>query len=73
MASSLSKRKLRLANPGRPQEDERADRPPGILEAGARAAHGLRDDLDRIVLADQARVDLIFHSQQAGGLLLDEA
>src|SRR5439155_24412557 len=64
---------LRLANPRGPKEDERSDRPPGILEAGTRPAHRLRDDLDGIVLADQARMDVVLHPQQAGGLLLDEA
>jgi len=64
---------LRLTHTGRSEENERADRPPRIFEAGARAPHRLRDDLDRIVLADQARVDFVFHSQQPSGLLLDQA
>src|SRR5205807_10001412 len=53
---------LRLADAGRPEEDERTDRAARILEAGARPAHRLGDDLDGIVLADQARVDLILHA-----------
>ncbi len=39
---------LGLADPGRAEEDERAGRALGVLQAGARAADGLRDDLDRL-------------------------
>jgi hypothetical protein len=49
--------------------------PIGRLESfrPARARAGLRDDLDRIVLADQAGMDVVLHAEQAGRLLLDEA
>ena len=57
---------LGLAHAGRPQEDERADRAAGVLEAGPGPADGLRDDLDRVLLADQAGVDVLLHAQQAG-------
>ena len=39
---------LGLADAGRAQEHERADRPVGVLQAGARAAHGRGDGLDRL-------------------------
>ena len=45
---------LRLADAGRAEEHERADRPVRILQAGARAAHGVRDRLHRFLLADDA-------------------
>ena len=35
-------RELGFADAGRAEEDERADRPVLILQAGARAAHGVR-------------------------------
>ena len=41
-------RRLRLPDAGRAEEDERADRPIRILQAGARAAHGVRDGLHRL-------------------------
>ena len=46
---------LGLADAGRAQEQERADRPVRVLQAGARAAHGVADRGDRLVLADHAR------------------
>ena len=45
---------LGLADAGRAEEHERADRPVGVLQAGARAAHGGRHGLHRLVLADHA-------------------
>ena len=52
MNSASALRQLGLADAGRAEEDERADRPLRVLEAGARAPDGLRDDADRLVLAD---------------------
>ena len=37
----------------------------GVLEAGAGATHGLGERLDRLVLADDAVVDGLFHVQEA--------
>jgi hypothetical protein len=45
---------LGLADTGRPKEQERADRPVRVLQAGARAAHGGRDRMHRLGLADDA-------------------
>src|SRR5438067_13359895 len=64
---------LRLTDAGWPEEDERADGPLRVLEAGACPPHRLGDDLDGIVLADQTGVDILLHPHQSGGLLLDEA
>src|SRR5438876_2972143 len=64
---------LRLTDAGWPEEDERADGPLRVLEAGACPPHRLGDDLDGIVLADQTGVDVLLHPHQPGGLLLDEA
>ena len=65
-------RGLGLADTRRAQEDERARRPLRVLEAGTRAADRLRDRLDRVVLADDALVQLLFHAEQLGGLFLGE-
>ena len=54
-------RELGLADAGRPEEDERADRPVRILQPGARAAQGVRNRLDRLVLADDALVQPLLH------------
>ena len=55
---------LGLADAGRPQEHERADRPVRVLQAGAGAAHRGRDRLDRLGLADDALAELLLHAQQ---------
>jgi len=44
-------RQLRLADAGRPQEDEAAERPIGILQPGAPAADRVGHGADRLVLA----------------------
>ena len=64
---------LGLADAGRAQEDERADRALGILQAGPGAADGLGDDVDRLLLADHALVERLLHVEQALGLLLGDA
>ena len=46
-------RQLGLADAGRAEEDERADRPVGIAQAGARAADRVRHGRHRLVLADR--------------------
>jgi hypothetical protein len=55
---------LGLADTRRPEEHERADRPVRILQAGARAAHGVETACHRLALADDALGELIFHAQQ---------
>src|SRR6266487_2161744 len=62
-------RQLGLADAGRPQEDERADRTLGIFQAGARAPHRLRDRDDRLLLADDAIVQEVLHLEQPGRLI----
>ncbi len=57
-------RELRLADAGGAEEDERAGRALRVLQARARAADRLRDDLDRGVLPDDALVQLVFHPHQ---------
>ena len=64
-----------LPTPVGPKEQERAERPVGILQAGARAADGGGDRLDRFGLPDHALADLRLHREQllalAGQHLLD--
>ena len=64
---------LGLPDAGRAEEDERADRALRVLEAGAGAADGLRDGLDRLLLADDPAVEGVLHVQQPLGLLLGDA
>ena len=64
---------LGLADAGRPEEDERADRPVRILEPGARAAERVRDRLDRLVLADDALVQPLLHVDELLDLALEQA
>ena len=54
----------RLADAGRAEEDERADRPLRILQIRARAAQRLADRGDGFVLADDALLQLGFHREQ---------
>ena len=61
-----------LADAGRSEEDERADRAIGVLQPGARTADRPRDDVDRRVLADDALVQLLVHVEQLLGLGLRE-
>src|SRR6185295_10122423 len=49
-------------------ENEGADGALGILEPRPAAADGPRDHMDRLVLAHDALMQLVFHAQQAGGL-----
>ena len=57
---------LRLANTGRAQEQEAADRAIGVLQAGTRTAHGLGNRLQSFFLTDHALAQLVFHPQQLG-------
>ena len=64
---------LGLAHAGRPEEDERTDRTLRILEPGPRPADGLRDDPDRLLLADDPAVERLLHVEQALRFLLGDA
>ena len=61
-------RQLGLADAGRTEEEEAAERTVGILQSGARAADGIRDRVDRLVLADDALVQPLLHVDAASGL-----
>ena len=65
-------RELGLADAGRAEEDERADRPARVLEPGARATNGVRHGGDRLVLADDALVQLVLHADELGLLALQQ-
>ena len=54
-------REFRLADAGRPQEQERADRPVRIAQARAAAANGVGDARKRRVLPDHALAQPLFH------------
>src|SRR4051794_8401190 len=58
-------RELRLPDPRGSEEDERADRPLRVLEPGTGATDGLRDDLDRLLLPDDAVVEGVLHVKEA--------
>ena len=66
-------RQLGLADAGGPDEQERADRPVGVLEAGARAPERIRHGLDRLVLADHPRVQALLHVHELLDLALHQA
>ena len=63
---------LGLTHTGRAGEDERAGRALGVLQPGAGTTDRLGDRLDRVLLADDPLVHLVFHAQQPGGLGLGE-
>ena len=65
--------KLGLADAGRPEEQEGAHRAARVVQAGPRAAHRLRDRLDGAVLADDAGVEALFHSEQLLALALQHS
>src|SRR5579864_3171614 len=65
-------RELGLADAGRAEEDERAGRPLRILDAGASAADRLGDGDDRLLLADDALVQLLLHADEPLRLRLGE-
>ena len=66
-------RQLGLADAGGAQEDERADRPVRVLEAGPGAPDGVGDGLDGLVLADDALVQALLHVDELGLLALQQA
>ena len=63
---------LGLTHTGRAGEDERARRALGVLQPRAGTTDRLGHGLDRVLLADDPLVDLVFHAQQPGGLGLGE-
>ena len=63
---------LGLADAGRAEEQERADRPARILEPGARAADRVGHGLDRLVLADDPLVEALLHLDQLRDLALHQ-
>ena len=64
---------LGLAHAGGAEENERADGPIGVLQAGAVAADGVGHRLDGLVLVDHPLMDAIFHHQQLRPLGLHHA
>ena len=61
---------LGLAHAGGAEEQERADRPVGVLQAGAGPAHGVGDGGQRLLLADHAAAQAVLHAQQLLALAL---
>ena len=61
---------LGLADAGRTEEHEAADRPVRVLEAGARAANGARERRNRLLLRDDALVQRVLHVQQLVAFVL---
>src|SRR4029078_12009176 len=59
---------LGLADPGRAQEQERADRAAWVLETGPGTPDRVGDGLDRLVLADDTLMEALFHLDELGGL-----
>ena len=66
-------RELGLSHSGRPEEEERADRPVRVLQAGARAAQRVGHGRDRLVLADHPLVQALLHVDQLLDLAFHEA
>ena len=65
-------RQLGLADAGRPEEEERADRPVRVAQPRPRAPDAARDRVDRLVLPDHALVQLRLQAEQALALLLGQ-
>ncbi len=63
---------LGLADAGRPHEDEAAERPVRILEAGASPPDGVGHGRDGVFLADDALVQPFFHAQELLDLALHQ-
>src|ERR1043166_3253671 len=62
--------KKRFADAGRAEKNERADRPPRILEIGAAAAEGFGYRGDGLILADDLALEFLLHLEEFLGLLL---
>ncbi len=65
-------RQLGLADPGGAEEDERADRPVRVGEAGSAAADGVGDGGDGRVLADDPFVEVVLEADELLHLALHE-
>src|SRR6476659_5536740 len=63
---------LGLADPGRPQEQERAEWAVGVLQPGARPSYRAGDGLYRLVLADDTLVQALFHLDQLLDLAFEQ-
>ena len=57
-------RQLGLADAGRAQENEAAERTVRVLKTGARATHGVGHRLNGFVLADDPLMETVFHLEQ---------
>ena len=66
-------RQLGLADAGGAEEDEAAERAVRILQSGAGAADRAGHGLDRLVLADHALVQPLFHLEQLLDFALEQA
>ena len=59
-----------LPTPVGPEEQERADRAVGVLQAGAGAPDRVGDGLERVLLADDPRAQRVLHAQELLALAL---
>ncbi|GIW09630.1 MAG: hypothetical protein KatS3mg061_0687 [Dehalococcoidia bacterium] len=66
-------RQLGLPDPGRAKEDEGADRSLGVLEPRARPPDRLRNDRDRLILADHPLVERLLHVDETLALVASDA
>jgi len=64
---------LGLADAGRAHEEEGADRPAGVAEAGPGPADGVRHEEERFVLAHHALAEAVLDVEQLLHLALEEA
>ena len=64
---------LGLADAGRAQENERADGPLRIGKAGAAAANGVGDVLERVILPDHALAQALFHVHELLDFAFEQA
>ena len=64
---------LGLAHPGGAEKDERTDRPPRVLDAGARPDDGVRHQLHGFVLAHDALVQNVIQAQQLVAFAFDQS
>ncbi len=62
-----------LPTPVGPRNKKRSDRPIGIAEPGAVAAHGIGDRPHRIVLTDHPLAEPLFHLHQLFALAFEHA
>src|SRR5690606_8544949 len=64
--------KLRLADTGGPEEQERSGRTVGIRDARARPPYRIRDRGHRGGLPDDPAAELVLHAKQLAGLALEQ-